>query len=368
MEKSNYQIALLIDGDNIESGLFGAIMGELKNFGRVVYKGVYGDFSKSKPRKWAEAAKFNGMDLRYESPVKGKNSADILMVIDAMDLLYVNKNIDCFCIATNDRDFVGLVSRLRKDGVFVIGAFEAIANDALKNNYDYQILLGENKTQKRETQNLLGENKTQKRETQNLRNGGSYGVKLNESKRQNGGNVKTAESNNNPQGNVKITEYNNLQGGVKTASGNNASGNNASGNNASVNSASGNNASGNNASGNSASGNNANGNNASGNNASGNNANVNNASGNSIGGNTEKERDAVFEASKGVYDAETVREAVRNIIATYRKDKNGYANFAGVLKKLHGQLKGLPTLKVANFEKVFDISHGDKGALIKNKS
>ncbi len=49
-----------------------------------------------------------------------QNASDIMLVIDAMDILYQDKT-DGFCIVTSDSDFTRLVNRLREEGMFVIG-------------------------------------------------------------------------------------------------------------------------------------------------------------------------------------------------------------------------------------------------------
>ncbi|MDR2046770.1 MAG: NYN domain-containing protein [Clostridiales bacterium] len=327
-----YQIALLIDGDNIESGLYGTIMNELKEFGRVVYKGVYGDFSKSKPKKWAETAKYNGIELRYEAPVKGKNSADILMVIDAMDLLYANGNIDCFCIATSDRDFVGLISRLKKSGMFIIGAFEAIANDALKNNYDHQIPLSKKEPVKAQTnaraegalhsaaarQNIQNSQNIQPE--RNRQNGGAQyekdGQNIQSERGAQSGGVQSERNGKNTQ---NIQPERGAQGGNFQPERSRQ-----------------------------------------------NTQNVQERDRQTAQGSSQLQ-DAPPEVSKRKYTDEEIWERTRLILSNYKKDKNGYANFAGILKQLHSKLPGLPSLKVSNFEKFFDITRGDKGALIKSK-
>ncbi|MDG4945112.1 NYN domain-containing protein [Weeksellaceae bacterium KMM 9713] len=51
---------------------------------------------------------------------KGKNSTDIALIIDAMDILH-SKKVDGFCIVSSDSDFTGLANRIREDGLTVIG-------------------------------------------------------------------------------------------------------------------------------------------------------------------------------------------------------------------------------------------------------
>ena len=61
---------------------------------------------------WGEGASETG----------GRNSADIALTISAMDLLYTSASeIDVFCIASGDRDFAALATRLRRAGKKVVG-------------------------------------------------------------------------------------------------------------------------------------------------------------------------------------------------------------------------------------------------------
>jgi hypothetical protein len=53
--------------------------------------------------------------------VSGKNSADIRMVVDALDLCYSNRHIDTFALVSGDSDFSPLVSKLRENNKYVIG-------------------------------------------------------------------------------------------------------------------------------------------------------------------------------------------------------------------------------------------------------
>ncbi len=116
------RLALLIDAENASSKYIDAIISELKKYGVITYQRMYGDFTKSKScrlaQKGIEACHCaNPAGAGYSS---GKNASDIMLVIDAMDILYQDKT-DGFCIVTSDSDFTRLVNRLREEGMFVIG-------------------------------------------------------------------------------------------------------------------------------------------------------------------------------------------------------------------------------------------------------
>ncbi len=123
MSKEN-RIAVLIDSDNISAKYLKYIMTELSNYGTPTIKRSYGDFSDSTQR----GLKQSMLDLSIRpmhqfSYTKGKNATDSSLIIDAMDILHEGK-VDCFCIVSSDSDFIGLVTRIREEGLLVIGMGE----------------------------------------------------------------------------------------------------------------------------------------------------------------------------------------------------------------------------------------------------
>lgn len=158
MDKNDYNIALIIDADNISYKYLDTLIDELKGYGRIAYRRIYGDFTDPSKAGWASVIKENGIiPMQEYACIKGKNTTDIAMVIDAMDILY-QKYVDCFCIATSDSDFTRLISRLKENNIFVIGAGESKANKAFIKNYDRFIILDQlysvdEKERKKERQN-----------------------------------------------------------------------------------------------------------------------------------------------------------------------------------------------------------------------
>jgi len=122
------RIALMLDFDNIVLGLSNrasfrpqAILERVLESGKIVYKRAYADWSRFEKHK----VKLHelGFDL-LEIPKRsmtGKNSADIRMVVDAMELVISKEHIDTFCLVTGDSDFTPLVSSLRENDKHVIG-------------------------------------------------------------------------------------------------------------------------------------------------------------------------------------------------------------------------------------------------------
>jgi uncharacterized protein (TIGR00288 family) len=89
--------------------------------GKIVVKKAYADWEAygNYKRPFHEA----GIEL-IEIPRKaysGKNSADIRMVVDAMDLCYAKEHIDVFAIASGDSDFSPLVAKLKENDKYVMG-------------------------------------------------------------------------------------------------------------------------------------------------------------------------------------------------------------------------------------------------------
>ena len=122
-------IALLIDFDNVALGARDArqrfdikfLMQRVLEKGKILVKKAYADwhFYKEYMAPLHEAA----IEL-IEIPtprISGKNSADIKLVVDAMELCYSKDHIDTFVIVSGDSDFSPLVSKLRENNKRVIG-------------------------------------------------------------------------------------------------------------------------------------------------------------------------------------------------------------------------------------------------------
>ena len=129
MEK---KYALLIDAENADIKYLSNILNELKTYGNVTYKRMYGDFTSSTMKEWnARALEYAIVPIQQPHYSKYKNAADIMLVIDAMDILY-NKSVDGFCIVSNDSDYTRLVNRLCEAGYEVIGMGSSNASKTLK--------------------------------------------------------------------------------------------------------------------------------------------------------------------------------------------------------------------------------------------
>src|SRR5881396_2755195 len=89
--------------------------------GSIVVKKAYCDWDRYKEFKVAmHAASFELIEIPHLRQ-SGKNSADIRMVVDALDLCYTKQHVDTFVIVSGDSDFSPLVSKLRENAKTVIG-------------------------------------------------------------------------------------------------------------------------------------------------------------------------------------------------------------------------------------------------------
>lgn len=109
-----------------------SILKEINEYGTVTYKRMYGDFTDERLQEWnKKALEYSIVPIQQPRYSKAKNAADIMLVIDAMDILYAGK-VEGFCIVSNDSDFTRLVNRLREEGIEVIGMGKSDASATLK--------------------------------------------------------------------------------------------------------------------------------------------------------------------------------------------------------------------------------------------
>ena len=125
------QVAVLIDFENVGLSSIQWLFDQISDIGRITIKRAYADWSTA--RSTREQVLQLGIEPvhLFHMTGSGKNSSDIRLVIDAVDLLYQSP-IDTFVIVSSDSDFVPLVSKLRAGGKSVIGAGrQATASRAL---------------------------------------------------------------------------------------------------------------------------------------------------------------------------------------------------------------------------------------------
>ena len=123
-------LAIFCDYENVAIGVREARYDEfdiqlclerLLDKGKVVVKKAYADWERYKhAKRGMHEAAFEMIEIPHVS-YSGKNSADIRLVVDALDLCYVKRHVDTFIVISGDSDFSPLVSKLRENDKRVIG-------------------------------------------------------------------------------------------------------------------------------------------------------------------------------------------------------------------------------------------------------
>ena len=125
-------MALFCDFENIALGVRDAsydkfdiskVLERLLLKGSIVVKKAYCDWDRYKAFKGTmHEASFELIEIPHVR-MSGKNSADIRMVVDALDLCYTKSHVDTFVVVSGDSDFSPLVSKLRENNktVFCVG-------------------------------------------------------------------------------------------------------------------------------------------------------------------------------------------------------------------------------------------------------
>jgi uncharacterized protein (TIGR00288 family) len=139
-------LAIFCDFENVAIGVRDAkyedfdidlVLERLLDKGKIVVKRAYADWERYKSAKRAmHEAAFEMIEIPHVS-YSGKNSADIRLVVDALDLCWVKTHVDVFVIVSGDSDFSPLVSKLRENNKRVIGlGVKNSSSDLLIENCD----------------------------------------------------------------------------------------------------------------------------------------------------------------------------------------------------------------------------------------
>jgi uncharacterized LabA/DUF88 family protein len=163
----NASMALFCDFENVALGVRDAnyekfdikpVLERLLLKGSIVVKKAYCDWDRYKGFKAPmHEANFELIEIPHVR-LSGKNSADIRMVVDALDLCYTKSHVNTFVIISGDSDFSPLVSKLRENAKRVIGVgVKDSTSDLLVANCDefifYDDLVRESRRQRQATRN-----------------------------------------------------------------------------------------------------------------------------------------------------------------------------------------------------------------------
>ena len=121
MVSESRPIAMLIDGDNAQPSLIEHVLGETTKYGIVTTRRVYGDWTSPQMSGWKDSLhSYAVQPMQQFRYTVGKNSTDSALIIDAMDLLH-GGTVGGLCIVSSDSDYTRLATRIREQGLFVMG-------------------------------------------------------------------------------------------------------------------------------------------------------------------------------------------------------------------------------------------------------
>ena len=151
-------VALLMDFENLVIGLENSdptnekpfsiadvITHLQKNYGSVIYRKAFADWSTTKFRKYVMDLTRAGVEMQHvvRTGFNSKNAADMHLVIQAMDCMLHYPNIDTYVIVTGDSDFLPLITKLKASGRHVVGLGpQGAISTILQENCDGYIYYG----------------------------------------------------------------------------------------------------------------------------------------------------------------------------------------------------------------------------------
>lgn len=135
MEKIN-NVAVLVDAENVGAQHAKQIFDEASNYGNVMVKRIFADWSKSSVKGWKEEVNRFSMTAVQQFEVSPrKNTIDIALIIQALVILF-EKDVDVFLIAAGDSDYTRLVRELRERDKIVIGLGGRNVNQSFVNAFN----------------------------------------------------------------------------------------------------------------------------------------------------------------------------------------------------------------------------------------
>lgn len=133
-DKNAISLAILVDGDNATASKLNEVVKFVSGYGTPIVRRIYADWSKTGTSQWKEPAKELAFrQIEAPSYVKGKNTTDIALVMDAMDLIH-SGTINGFCIVASDGDYTLLAQRIREAGLLMLGYGESKTPAAFVNS------------------------------------------------------------------------------------------------------------------------------------------------------------------------------------------------------------------------------------------
>lgn len=135
MDKIN-NVAVLIDAENVGAQNAKQIFDEASNYGNIVVKRIFADWSKASVKGWKdEVNRYSMTAVQQFEVTPRKNTIDIALIIQSLIILF-EKDVDVFCIAAGDSDYTRLVRELRERGKTVIGLGGRNVNQSFVNAFN----------------------------------------------------------------------------------------------------------------------------------------------------------------------------------------------------------------------------------------
>lgn len=137
-DKKKKTVAVLIDEENVSVDALSWLFGQLTSLGNIEIKRAYAKWATGTLKRRQDTLQSLGIEPIdvVEGSQRGKNSSDIRLAIDAIDLLH-EESLDIFVIVSGDSDFRPVVDRIRRSGKTVYGAGRTkVASKTLVETYD----------------------------------------------------------------------------------------------------------------------------------------------------------------------------------------------------------------------------------------
>lgn len=167
MQNTTKKVAVFIDAENIAALNAEQIFDVASNYGDVIIKKIYGDWSKPSIFPWKEKiSDYSIVAEQQFSFASGKNSSDISLIIQVMLALF-EKDIDVFCIVSADSDFTRMVQELRERKRIVIGMGGRNSIQSFVNAFSEYIYLGEDNNKPQDKKTKVKKSNTDKNSNKN---------------------------------------------------------------------------------------------------------------------------------------------------------------------------------------------------------
>ena len=121
LQHKQQKLAVLIDAENVSHTLIRSILLRAACYGALLVKRAYADWSRPQMSRFKNVLHHNAIEAVQLFPyAKGKNSADIMLCVEAMSLVNTGQ-FDAVCLVSSDSDFTPLAFGVRREGVRVYG-------------------------------------------------------------------------------------------------------------------------------------------------------------------------------------------------------------------------------------------------------